>query len=87
MHKTNTESLNLREVGATKLKAAAEERMTPEFPHTGDKGDEPKEPYGLTEGVNDSGEKTRVSDGVDQHDDTPDEAAFVPKDLLNSRSL
>ncbi|HEV7416969.1 hypothetical protein [Tianweitania sediminis] len=87
MHKTNTESLNLREVGATKLKASHEERMTPEFPHTGDKGDEPKEPFGLTEGVNESHEDTMVSDSVDQHENTADDEAFVSKDLLNSRSL
>ncbi len=52
---------NRRETGARKLEERGS-RRTP-APDTGDKGDRPKKPYGLTRPVDDTDDKTRQSDG------------------------
>jgi hypothetical protein len=51
---------NNRETGARRPKAGVNRRPDPI--HRGDRGDEPKEPYGLTESVDDVDEKPRHSD-------------------------
>ncbi len=53
---------NERESGARVPKRGESRRPDPI--HTGDKGDEPKQPYGLTEPLEDRGERTRHHDGV-----------------------
>ncbi len=53
---------NNRESGARVPKRG--ENRRPDPIHTGDKGDEPKRPYGLTEPVQDRGQSTRHYDGV-----------------------
>ena len=54
---------NKRETGDRKLQS--EPNFRRENPvHTGDRGDEPKKPYGLTESMNDRGGATRHYDGV-----------------------
>ncbi|WP_312796955.1 hypothetical protein, partial [Tianweitania sp.] len=40
---------NLREAQAEKLKPSSSNEEVAKFPNTGDPGDRPKEPYGLTE--------------------------------------
>ena len=52
---------NNRETGARQPKPGVNIRPNPI--HTGDRGDEPKEPYGLTEPIDDVDEKTLHSDG------------------------
>lgn len=52
---------NNREAGARAPKPGTSRRPDPI--HTGDRDDAPKEPYGLTEPVDDVDEKTRHSDG------------------------
>ena len=52
---------NNRETGAREPKAGVSQR--PDQIHNGDRGDEPKKPYGLTEPVDEVDEKTRLSDG------------------------
>lgn len=39
------------------------------FPDTGDRGDRPKKPYGLTRPINETDEKTRQSDGTSSEAD------------------
>jgi hypothetical protein len=58
--KSNSE--NLRESGARAPKEGKSQRPDPV--HTGDKGDEPKAPYGLAESEIDRGNTTRHYDGV-----------------------
>ncbi len=53
---------NRRETGSRKLQAHPEIKQ-PDPTHTGDKGDEPKTPYGLTEAMEDRGDATRHHDG------------------------
>jgi hypothetical protein len=52
---------NNRETGARAPKSGIS--LRPDPIHTGDRGDEPKGPFGLTEPVDDVDEKTRHSDG------------------------
>lgn len=52
---------NDRETGARAPKPG--HSLRPDPIHTGDRGDEPKKPYGLTEPADDADEKTRHSDG------------------------
>jgi hypothetical protein len=52
---------NNRETGARNPKPGV--NICPNPVHTGDRGDEPKESFGLTEPVDDVDEKTRHSDG------------------------
>lgn len=54
--------LNRRETGA-RFRKEMPQSVRPNPVHTGDKGDEPKKPYGLTESIDDVNEKTRHSDG------------------------
>lgn len=70
-----------------KLKASRDPAETAKFPDTGDRGDRPREPYGLTGSINETTENTGQSEGQDQGRDEPDDAAFVDKDLLKSRTL
>ena len=59
---TQPENENRRESGARVPKSGKSRRPDPI--HTGDRGDEPKEPYGLTESMEDRGGATRHHDGV-----------------------
>ncbi|WP_442580589.1 hypothetical protein ACSBOB_00870 [Mesorhizobium sp. ASY16-5R] len=52
---------NNRETGVRKPQPGVSHRPDPI--HSGDRGNEPKEPYGLTESVDDVDEKTRHADG------------------------
>jgi hypothetical protein len=54
------------ETGARKPLAGVSRRPDPV--HTGDAGDEPRKPYGLTEPTDDRGEATRHYDGKDEED-------------------
>ncbi|WP_274627574.1 hypothetical protein [Arvimicrobium flavum] len=54
---------NKRETGGRVLKEDLRSPR-PNPTHTGDRGDEPKEPYGLTRPVDETEEQTRTSDGT-----------------------
>jgi hypothetical protein len=55
--------INKRETGGRVLKEGSADNR-PDPIDTGDKGDEPKKPYGLTRPVNETETKTRTSEGV-----------------------
>ena len=58
-----TEDSNRRETGGRKLEARPDAKM-PDPLDTGDRGDKPREPYGLTEPLDDHGAETRHHDGT-----------------------
>lgn len=53
---------NKRATGARKFKARPD-LDSPDVTHTGDRGDQPRIPYGLTEPTSDRGDATRHHDG------------------------
>ena len=78
---------NLRESRAEKLKPSSDNEEIAKFPDTGDAGDRPKEPYGLTEGSEETIEKTRTSEGVNPPGAEPPEEDFIDKSVQRSRTL
>lgn len=56
--------INMRHTGARKFEAHPEIEKEPNPVHTGDRDDEPRVPYGLTEPQDDRGAATRRHDGT-----------------------
>lgn len=78
---------NLREPQAEKLKPSRDNEDLAKFPDTGDAGDRPKGPYGLTEAPDENFEKTRTSEGVNPSGGEPAEEEFLDKTVQRSRTL
>lgn len=79
--------VNRRHTGARKLEAHPEIRE-PDPVHTGDRGDEPKLPYGLTESLGDRGPATRHHDGTQPVDQEPAaDAVDAERTVLSHRPL
>jgi hypothetical protein len=78
---------NMREPQAEKLKPSSDNAELASFPDTGDAGDRPKGPYGLTEGSGNGSQKTRNSDGVAPSGAEPAEEAFIDERVQDSRTL
>ena len=73
--------------GAQKLKASATAKQTPSFPDTGDEGDMPKKPYGLTEPLDETTEEVRTSEGVNPSGAEPMDSEFIDPKLQRERTL
>ena len=78
---------NMREGQAEKLKPSSDTTEIASFPNTGDAGDRPKEPYGLTEGSGNDSEKVRTSEGVNPSGAEPAEDKFIDQSVQRSRTL
>lgn len=82
-----TNNRNLRDEHAEKLKPSTDNDQTAKFPDTGDAGDRPREPFGLTEAASEPTEAVRTSEAVNPPDAEPAEDAFVDKTVLDQRTL
>jgi hypothetical protein len=77
---------NQHEPQAEKLMPSKENEELVRFPDTGDRGDRPKEPYGLREG-GETALGAHSTDGVNPSGAEPPEEAFLDEKLQRSRTL
>ena len=87
MNSEDRNNHNLRDEQAEKLKPSRDNGEIATFPDTGDAGDRPKEPYGLTEASDETTEKVRTSEGVNPSGAEPPEEEFFDKKVQDSRTL
>ncbi|MBS9720648.1 hypothetical protein JYU29_08115 [Tianweitania sp. BSSL-BM11] len=83
----NRNDRDLREPQAEKLMPSTGNDEFAKFPDTGDPGDRPRKPYGLTEPMDKTSESVRTSEGVAPVDSEPPEEAFIDEKLQRERTL
>jgi hypothetical protein len=87
MNTEDPNNRNLREGQAEKLKPSTDNEEIAKFPDTGDAGDRPEKPFGLTEASGETTEEVRTSEGVNPSGAEPPEEAFFDKKVQDSRTL
>ena len=87
MNNEDPNNRNLREQQAEKLRPARDNEELARFPDTGDAGDRPKGPFGLTEASGETTEQVRTSEGVNPSGAEPAEDKFLDKAVQKSRTL